>query len=84
MQKCLVDRLRTAGIALFALVLAVSSVVWPIAARAASNTMDIQVLDVSDWHAQLDPINVQDLGDIGGAAVRRRTSSGIGRPTRTR
>ncbi len=29
----------------------------------------IQLLTVSDWHAQLDPISVTGVGDVGGAAV---------------
>ncbi|HEX6269912.1 MAG TPA: 5'-nucleotidase C-terminal domain-containing protein [Anaerolineales bacterium] len=32
-------------------------------------TVDIQILAVSDWHAQLDPISVFGVGDVGGAAV---------------
>jgi 5'-nucleotidase len=36
---------------------------------AKATTVDIQILDVSDWHAQLDPISVTGVGNVGGAAV---------------
>jgi len=31
--------------------------------------VNIQVLSVSDWHAQLDPLSVAGIGSVGGAAV---------------
>ncbi|HSK14621.1 MAG TPA: 5'-nucleotidase C-terminal domain-containing protein [Gaiellaceae bacterium] len=31
--------------------------------------VEIQILNVSDWHAQLDPISVSGVGNVGGAAV---------------
>ena len=31
--------------------------------------VEIQLLSVSDWHGQLDPIAVRETGDVGGAAV---------------
>ena len=31
--------------------------------------VDLQFLNVSDWHAQLDPLPVSGIGDVGGAAV---------------
>ncbi len=34
-----------------------------------SETVDLQILAVSDWHAQLDPLFVSEVGDVGGAAV---------------
>ena len=41
----------------------------PVSAIAKGGpTVEIQFLDVSDWHAQLDPVNVNGV-DIGGAAV---------------
>lgn len=39
------------------------------AAAAPNPTLDIQILNVSDWHAQLDPVSVFGVGDVGGAAV---------------
>lgn len=30
---------------------------------------DIQILSVSDWHGQLDPVSVPNVGNLGGAAV---------------
>jgi len=36
---------------------------------AKPTTVDIQILDVSDWHAQLDPVSVPGVGNVGGAAV---------------
>jgi 2',3'-cyclic-nucleotide 2'-phosphodiesterase (5'-nucleotidase family) len=32
-------------------------------------TIDLQILTVSDWHAQLDPLSVSGVGNVGGAAV---------------
>jgi 5'-nucleotidase len=40
-----------------------------VAGAAPRNTVDIQILDVSDWHGQLDPISVTGVGNVGGAAV---------------
>ncbi|MEV5879725.1 5'-nucleotidase C-terminal domain-containing protein [Streptomyces sp. NPDC052101] len=34
-----------------------------------SDVVDIQVLNVSDFHGQLDPLNVHGVGDVGGAAA---------------
>lgn len=39
------------------------------AVAAPRPTVDIQILAVSDWHAQLDPLSVFGVGDVGGAAV---------------
>jgi 5'-nucleotidase len=60
--------------ALIALLLAITSLVPTAAAsdgRAAppKQTVDLQILQVSDWHAQLDPIFVTGVGDVGGAAA---------------
>jgi 5'-nucleotidase len=35
---------------------------------ASKSTIDLQFLDVSDWHAQLDPLSVTGVGNVGGAA----------------
>ena len=48
---------------IIALVLLVSSTGF--ASAAASATVDIQILNVSDWHGQLEPLT----GGIGGAAT---------------
>jgi len=32
-------------------------------------TVELQLLTVSDWHAQLDPLSVAGVGNVGGAAV---------------
>lgn len=32
-------------------------------------SVDLQILSVSDWHAQLDPLSVTGVGNVGGAAV---------------
>jgi 2',3'-cyclic-nucleotide 2'-phosphodiesterase (5'-nucleotidase family) len=52
--------LRTAGLFVLLLVLLV-----PLAASAAPPPIEIQFLNVSDWHAQLEPLP----GNIGGAAA---------------
>lgn len=31
--------------------------------------VDIQIISVSDWHGQLDPLAIQGVGNVGGAAV---------------
>jgi 5'-nucleotidase len=36
---------------------------------ASREPVTIQLLSVSDWHAQLDPLSVTGIGDVGGAAV---------------
>ncbi|HEX9680148.1 MAG TPA: 5'-nucleotidase C-terminal domain-containing protein [Anaerolineales bacterium] len=38
-------------------------------ASVPGETVDLQILDVSDWHAQLDPLSVSGVGLVGGAAV---------------
>jgi len=49
----------------FAFLLALATAVSPLTpANAASTTVEIQILNVSDWHAQLDP-----LSNVGGAAA---------------
>jgi 2',3'-cyclic-nucleotide 2'-phosphodiesterase (5'-nucleotidase family) len=47
---------------------AVISTTGPAAAKPAA-PVDIQILNVSDWHGQLDPISVAGVGNVGGAAV---------------
>jgi 5'-nucleotidase len=36
---------------------------------APQSTIDIQILDISDWHGQLDPQSITGVGNVGGAAV---------------
>jgi 2',3'-cyclic-nucleotide 2'-phosphodiesterase (5'-nucleotidase family) len=52
---------------LLAIVLASVSLIAPVAA-APRGTVDIQLLNVSDWHGQLDPLTVGTT-QVGGAAV---------------
>lgn len=51
--------------------LALAIVVFLLAGVAAAPrpTVDLQILTVSDWHAQLDPLSVSGIGNVGGAAV---------------
>lgn len=58
------------GGVLSVLVLAATLVVtaaFPV--HAARPPVEIQFLTVSDWHAQLDPLSIRGVGDVGGAAV---------------
>lgn len=50
---------------------ALLTLVSAVASHAAERRqrVDIQFLSLSDWHAQLDPLSVPDVGDFGGAAV---------------
>jgi 2',3'-cyclic-nucleotide 2'-phosphodiesterase (5'-nucleotidase family) len=52
-------------VAFLALALAL---VFGAAQAAPRQTMTLQVLSVSDWHAQLDPLSVSGIGNVGGAA----------------
>lgn len=38
-------------------------------AKGKSGVVEIQILNISDWHAQLDPLSVFGVGDFGGAAA---------------
>lgn len=67
-------RMRVAKVMLSIGVLAALSgtaaVVSPAVAGAKKPaTVDLQFLSVSDWHAQLDPISVFRVGEVGGAAA---------------
>jgi 5'-nucleotidase len=55
-------------LALLALLLALSPVGLG-SAGAAAQTVEIQILDISDWHGQLDPLNITGVGNVGGAAA---------------
>lgn len=41
----------------------------PTKADKKAGAVDVQLLTVSDWHGQLTPVNVQGVGDVGGAPV---------------
>lgn len=58
---------RTCGLPRAAL-LALVFLLLPSAA-AQQATVELQFLTVSDWHAQLDPLSVSGVGNVGGAAV---------------
>ena len=48
---------------------AIRGQLWvPGQARKVQDAVPVQFLNVSDWHAQLDPLNVFGVGDVGGAA----------------
>lgn len=46
-------------------------VIAPLASVSATKpgAVDLQFLSVTDWHAQLDPLSVSGVGNVGGAAV---------------
>jgi 2',3'-cyclic-nucleotide 2'-phosphodiesterase (5'-nucleotidase family) len=61
---------RTTRLVVLVLLLAiVSMTVFTSANAAPSSTVDIQILTISDWHGQLDPLSITGLGNVGGAAV---------------
>lgn len=39
------------------------------AGESKNKTVEIQILNVSDWHGQLDPLSITGVGNVGGAAV---------------
>jgi 5'-nucleotidase len=41
----------------------------PASADTRADTVDIQVLNVSDFHGQLDPLSISGVGNVGGAAA---------------
>jgi hypothetical protein len=64
-------RSRSRWVALFAAILALASLITSVNA-AIRRPVEIQILNVSDWHGQLDPNSVSVNGanvNIGGAAV---------------
>ncbi len=61
-------RLRALLLAAFAVLLALASIIT--AAARPRNTVEIQILNVSDWHGQLEPLDVGNPAvKVGGAAV---------------
>lgn len=65
-SRLLLSAAAAAAAALVSTTLAPSATAGP-AKRVDS--VDIQVLNVSDFHGQLDPLNVFGVGDVGGAAA---------------
>lgn len=66
------DRARRGRGPLFLVLLAAVALLIPagtLAARAIpGRTVDLQILDISDWHGQIDPVSVSGVGNVGGAA----------------
>jgi 2',3'-cyclic-nucleotide 2'-phosphodiesterase (5'-nucleotidase family) len=67
-----VSRSRMAAVAIAAILMATGMLVAIQATGAqasARQPVQIQFLNVSDWHGQLDPLPITGVGDVGGAAV---------------
>lgn len=62
-------KLAASSIAIAALTLVGLAPSLPAAADTRRDTVDIQVLNVSDFHGQLDPLNIFGVGNVGGAAA---------------
>lgn len=64
--------IRTRRMALSSLfitvVLLATALVAPAAAKPRA-AVPLQLLSISDWHAQLDPLSVRGVGEVGGAAA---------------
>src|SRR5687768_16662335 len=56
----------TAAVAVTALALTVATAA---VAGPKAPPVELQLLTVSDWHGQLDPVNITGVGNVGGAAV---------------
>jgi 5'-nucleotidase len=63
-RKILVSILAAAALVIAALTPLASA-----RSETTASTVDIQILDISDWHGQLDPNSISGVGDVGGAAV---------------
>lgn len=52
-------------------IVAATLLLVPLGSTAAKGqpTVTVQFLDVSDWHGQLDPVNLVGIGNVGGASV---------------
>ncbi|KPV48000.1 5'-nucleotidase, partial [Kouleothrix aurantiaca] len=59
---------RARWVALLAALLAIASLITTVSA-AARQQVEIQILNVSDWHGQLDPLSITGVGNVGGAAA---------------
>ena len=63
------SRLTAPALAVTAGALLLSSAAMGAARPGAGRTVDLQILTVSDWHGQLDPVDVVGVGQVGGAAA---------------
>jgi 2',3'-cyclic-nucleotide 2'-phosphodiesterase (5'-nucleotidase family) len=61
-------RIRRGSVATLAFLLVLGTGLLP-AEAGPRQPVELQFLNVSDWHAQLDPLPVSGIGDVGGAAV---------------
>ena len=62
--KFITTTIAVAGLALVGLAPSLSA-----SAAPRADTVDIQVLNVSDFHGQLDPLSITGVGNVGGAAA---------------
>lgn len=69
MTPSTVTRRAPARNVILVLIAALAILVPATATAAPSSQTTIQILDISDWHGQIDPINVAGVGNVGGAAV---------------
>lgn len=62
---------RSRGLALLVALATLITLLLPAGVQGVKppDVVQIQVLDISDWHGQIDPVNVFGVGDIGGAAA---------------
>lgn len=62
---------RSRGLALLVALATLVTLLLPAGVQGVKppDVVQIQVLDISDWHGQIDPVNVFGVGDIGGAAA---------------
>jgi 2',3'-cyclic-nucleotide 2'-phosphodiesterase (5'-nucleotidase family) len=68
MSQMMAHRIRRGSVATLALLLVLGTGLLP-AEAGSRQPVELQFLNVSDWHAQLDPLPVSGIGDVGGAAV---------------
>jgi 2',3'-cyclic-nucleotide 2'-phosphodiesterase (5'-nucleotidase family) len=68
MSHMIAHRIRRGGVATLAFLLVLGTGLLPAEAESRP-PVELQFLNVSDWHAQLDPLPVSGIGDVGGAAV---------------
>jgi 5'-nucleotidase len=60
----LIRKIRLRAVLVLALIVTFAAVILPASGASRRGVVDIQLLNVSDWHAQLDPLN-----GVGGAAA---------------
>jgi 2',3'-cyclic-nucleotide 2'-phosphodiesterase (5'-nucleotidase family) len=68
MSQKMAHRIRRGSVATLAFLLVLGTGLLP-AEAGPRQPVELQFLNVSDWHAQLDPLPVSGIGDVGGAAV---------------